>query len=742
MTIHGRHAAYTLARVSRALCAMAAACAMAASSPIAQTRSESRPWLDPDLPTAQRVSALVGAMTLDEKVGQMMDQAPAIDRLGVPAYGWWNEALHGVARAGVATVFPQAIALAATFDEPLMQRVATAIGDEARAKHHEFVRQGQRGRYQGLTFFSPNINIFRDPRWGRGHETYGEDPVLAGRMAVAFIRGMQGDDPRYLKTITTAKHYAVHSGPEAGRHTFDARVSRRDLAETYLPHFERAVRDGGVLSVMTAYNAVDGVPVSGSRALLDDLLRARWGFDGYVVTDCGAINDMWKRHRYSADAAVASAQAVRAGTDLECGSDFRHLAAAVQRGLLTEADIDRALTRLFTARMRLGLFDPPERVAYARTPYALNDSTAHRALNRDVARKSLVLLENDGVLPFAPTLTRLAVIGPTADDLDALIGNYNGTPSAPVTILAGLRQAAASRGMTVTSARGSDITRGTSEARRKAVDVAGSSDAVVMVLGLTARQEGEEGEDKSNPGGDRRAIELPSPQVQLFDEVAALGKPMIVVITGGSAQAIPTIKARANAILVAWYPGGEGGAAVADVLFGDADPGGRLPVTFYASTADLPPFSEYSMRERTYRYFSGQPLWPFGHGRSYTTFRYDDLRVESTREVGATPVLSVTVTNTGARAGDDVVLAFVTHEGAGGSAPRRALAAFRRVTLEAGASTRVNLPLDAEPLTLVDEQGTRRPAAGPITVTLGALSTTFRGTDASAMERRRGLKTP
>lgn len=708
---------------TRRLCVLAAIGVVATVALRAQTPAPDRPWLDADRPVAERVGALVDRMTLEEKVAQMMDQAPAIERLGVPAYGWWNEALHGVARAGVATVFPQAIALAATFDEPLMQRVATAISDEARAKHHEFVRQGQRGRYQGLTFFSPNINIFRDPRWGRGHETYGEDPVLAGRMAVAFIRGMQGDDPTYLKTITTAKHYAVHSGPEADRHTFDARVTPHDLAATYLPHFERAVRAGGVLSIMTAYNAVGDVPISGHRGLLDDTIRARWGFDGYVVTDCGAINDMWKRHRYSADAATASAQAVRAGTDLECGSDFRSLTTAVARGLLTEADIDRAVTRLFTARMRLGLFDPPERVAYARIPSATNDAPAHRALNREVARKSLVLLENDGALPLAGSIERLAVIGPTADDLDALIGNYNGTPSAPITILEGLRRASAGRGVVVTHGRGSAITRGTPEERRMAVELARASDAVVLVLGLTARQEGEEGEDKSNPGGDRRAIELPSPQLQLFDDVAALGKPIIVVLTGGSAQAIPTIKARANAILVAWYPGGEGGGAVADVLYGDADPGGRLPVTFYAATSDLPPFSDYSMRDRTYRYFSGTPLWPFGYGRSYTTFRYDRLEVEPAA-AAAGPTVAVTVTNTGRRTGDDVVLAYVTHTGAS-SAPRRALAAFRRVSLQPGASTRVTLALDAEPLSIVDDAGVRRPATGPITVRVGDLTTTI-----------------
>jgi beta-glucosidase len=372
--------------------------------------------------------------------------------------------------------------------------------------------------------------------------------------------------------------------------------------------------------------------------------------------------------------------------------------------------------------MRLGMFDPPERVAYARIPYAVNDSAAHRAFNREVARKSLVLLENDGMLPLAPAIKRLAVIGPTADDLDALVGNYNGTPSAPITMLNGLRQAAETRGVLVTSARGSDITRGTPEARREAVDLARASDAVVMVLGLTPKQEGEEGEDKSNPGGDRRAIELPVAQLQLFDEVAAIGKPIVVVLTGGSAQAIPAIKARANAVLVAWYPGGEGGGAVADVLFGDADPGGRLPVTFYASTADLPPFSDYSMRERTYRYFSGAPLWPFGYGRSYTTFLYEGLRVEPSGAPDGPPVVSLTVTNTGRRTGDDVVLGFVTHQAAGASAPRKALAAFRRVTLAAGASTRVSLSLDTEPLAIVHEQGTRRPASGSISVSVGTLS--------------------
>ena len=710
-----------LVALSRACGAALAACVLL-SLPL-RAQAPAQPWLDPDRPVAERVRALVEAMTLEEKVSQMVDQAPAIPRLGVPAYGWWNEALHGVARAGVATVFPQAIALAATFDDGLMHRVATAISDEARAKHHEALRQGQHGRYQGLTFFSPNINIFRDPRWGRGHETYGEDPLLTGRMAVAFIRGLQGDDPTYLKTIATAKHYAVHSGPEITRHEFDARPSARDLADTYLPHFERAVREGRVMSVMSAYNAVDGVPVSASRRLLDDLLRTRWGFDGYVVTDCGAIYDMWKTHHFSKDGTQASAQAVKAGTDLECGSDFRRLGRAVKAGLIATADIDRAVTRLFTARMRLGMFDPPSRVAWARIPYNVNDSPAHRALNREVARKTIVLLENDGVLPIAASVRRLAVIGPTADDLDALVGNYNGTPSAPITIVQGLRAAAAARGITVTATPGSGVTRGTPEARQRAVELSRASDLVVLVLGLTPKQEGEEGEDKSNPGGDRPSIELPATQLALFDAVQATGTRVVVVLTGGSAQAIPTVKARANAILAAWYPGGEGGGAVADVLFGDANPGGRLPVTFYASTRDLPPFDDYAMRGRTYRYFEGEPLWAFGHGRSYTTFGYEDLRID--RAVGRVEA-TVTVTNMGERAGDEVVMAFVTHDPPGPNAPRRTLAGFRRVTLEPGQSSRVDVPLDAAALDVVDEAGARQPVRGPVTVRVGTATVALR----------------
>jgi beta-glucosidase len=687
------------------LAVLAGAAALAAGGGRAQELD--RPWLDLDRPLAARVAALVSRMTLDEKVAQMMDEAPAIDRLGVPAYNWWNEALHGVARAGVATVFPQAIALAATFDEALVERVAGAIGDEARAKHHEFVRQGSRARYQGLTFFSPNINIVRDPRWGRGHETYGEDPFLSGRMATAFVRGLQGDHPVYLKAIATAKHFAVHSGPEIERHRFDARPGRRDLFDTYLPHFEAAVRDGRAGSIMTAYNAVDGVPASASRALVDDLLRGRWAFDGFVVSDCGAIADIWRTHRAAPDAASASALAVRAGTDLECGTEFRALPDAVRRGLVTDAEITRAVTRLFTARFRLGMFDPPERVPFAAIPPAVNDAPAHHALARDAARRSLVLLENDGSLPISPASRRLAVIGPTADSVDALVGNYNGTPSDPITILRGVREAASARGVAVTPAPGSEVSSGTIAQRRFAVEAARRSDLVVLVLGLTPKQEGEEGEDPGNPGGDRRAIELPAAQSLLFDEVAAVGRPVVVVLTGGGAQAIPDVRRRAAAVLAAWYPGGDGGAAVADVLFGDASPAGRLPVTFYASTGDLPDFADYSMRQRTYRYFRGEPLWAFGHGLGYSTFRYTSLDIAP----GAAPasiVVSVEVTNSGRRSGDEVVQVYVTDEDAPEPRPLRSLVAFRRVGIAAGATVREAFTIPVDALAIVDEQGERR----------------------------------
>lgn len=676
-------------------------------------------FLNPDLPLAARVDDLVKRMTLDEKIGQLMDQAPEIPRLGVPKYGWWNEALHGVARAGVATVFPQAIALAATFDEPFMHQVADVISTEARAKHHEFVRQGKRERYQGLTFFSPNINIFRDPRWGRGHETFGEDPYLTGRMGVAFIKGMQGDDPKYLKVAATAKHFAVHSGPEKERHKFDARVGKRELWDTYLPHFELAVREAKVASFMAAYNAVDGKPASASDTLLDEILRKRWGFDGYVVTDCGAIRDVWRDHKVAKDSPGAGAMSIKAGTDLECGRELRNLGKAVKAGQIGEGEIDRALRRLFTARFKLGMFDPAERVRFAAIPISDNDKPAHRQLALEAARKSIVLLENQGVLPLKPSIKKVAVIGPTADNQDVLVGNYFGTPSRPVTLLAGLQQATTSRGLDFSYARGANVLDGTDQQRTEAVATAKWADLVVLTVGLTPKEEGEEGESKLHPSGDKLDITLPPAQEKLMEAIIGAGRPVVLVLTGGSNIASPWFK-KAKAVVLAWYPGGEGGTALAEILFGDVNPAARLPITFYASLKDLPAFTDYSMKNRTYRYYTGEPLWPFGHGKSYTTFKYAALKVSkpltAVKEGGE---LTVEVQNTGKRAGDEIVQVYVTDEKASVTAPLRSLVWFTRVSLAAGEKKPLRIPLPARAFSVVDEQGQRIVEPGFFTVAVG-----------------------
>jgi beta-glucosidase len=655
-------------------------------------------------------------MTRDEKIAQLMTDAPAIPRLGVAAYDWWNEALHGVARAGVATVFPQAIGLAATFDVPLVRRVATAISDEARAKYNLAQGRRQQGRYHGLTFFSPNVNIFRDPRWGRGQETFGEDPTLTGEMGVAFIGGMQGDDSRWLKTVATAKHFAVHSGPEADRHAFDARVSPHDLADTYLPQFEAAVRRGRVASVMAAYNRVNGQPCAASPWLLGDVLRRGWGFDGYVVGDCGAVGDVFAGHHAAPTREAAAAAALRAGTDLDCGSDFGALRGAAAQGLVTDAELDRALVRLLTARVRLGMFDPPDAVPWSGLGRETVDSPAHRRLAREAAVKSIVLLENRGALPLGPAVKRLAIVGPTADDLQVLLGDYAGTPSAPVTLLAGLRGAARARGIAVRYARGATLAgSGSSLAQvADAVAAARRSDAVVAVLGLDPRLEAEEGDSVLNPAGDRRDLGLPGAQQRLLEALVATGKPVIAVLTGGSALAVPFASAHAAALLDVWYPGEAGGDALADVLFGDADPAGRLPVTFYRSADDLPPFADYAMRGRTYRYLERAPLYGFGYGLSYTRFRYANLTVAADLRG-----VSVEVQNVGPRAGDEIVQAYIVPRGAPAYAPRRWLAAFGRIALAAGERRTVTLPLPPAALTLVDEQGARRKIQGEVDIAVG-----------------------
>jgi beta-glucosidase len=671
----------------------------------------------PGGPAATRAADLVRRLTVDEKIGQLMIAAPAIPRLGVPAYDWWNEALHGVARAGRATVFPQAIALAATFDESLVRRVAAAISDEARAKFNLAQARGARGRYEGLTFFSPNINIFRDPRWGRGQETYGEDPLLTARMGVAFISGMQGDDEHWLKTVATAKHFAVHSGPEADRHAFDARPSDHDLFDTYLPQFEAAVREGKVASVMAAYNRLDGQPCVTNSRLLEQTLREGWGFSGYVVGDCGAVNDAFAHHHTEPSLEAAAAAALRAGTDLDCGQAYAALALALRRGLVTEADLDRALERLFTARFRLGLFDGPGATPWSSLGEETVDSPVHRQLAREAAARAVVLLENrNATLPLALGVRQIAVVGPTADDPEVLVANYHGTPSHAVTLLEGIRAAAQARGATVRYARGSTLAGGgrSSAQLRDAVAAARRSDVVVAVVGLDPRLEGEEGETALNPTGDRHDLGLPGSQEKLIEALVATGKPVIVVLTGGGALAVPFPGAHAAALLDAWYPGEEGGNAVADVLFGAVNPAGRLPITFYRSVADLPPFADYAMRGRTYRYLTAPPLYRFGDGLSYTKFRYANLAVAAD---GRT--VTVDVQNTGARAGDEVVQAYLLPRAPPAYAPHRWLAAFARVSLAAGERRTVSLALPPDALTLVDERGTRRPLGGAVDVAVG-----------------------
>ena len=683
------------------------------------------PFQNPDLPVAARVDDLVSRLTLEEKVSQMMSSAPAIPRLDIPEYDWWNECLHGVGRAGIATVFPQAIGLAAMWDVALMHRIAVAISDEARAKHHEALRRGDRGRYKGLTFWTPNINIFRDPRWGRGQETYGEDPYLTARLGVAFVRGLQGEDARYLKLVATPKHFAVHSGPEHARHEFDARVSARDLWDTYLPAFEACVREGRAASVMGAYNRTNGEPCCASPTLLEEILRRRWGFDGYVVSDCGAIRDIYHGHKVVATAEEAAALAVRHGCDLNCGVTYSALVKAVERGLITEAEIDRSVRRLFTARMRLGMFDPPERVPYAQIPYSVNDCAEHRALALQAARESIVLLKNEGsLLPLRGDLRTIAVIGPNADAELVLLGNYNGTPSVAVTPLQGIRARAGAH-TEVRYAQGCELAGTSTAGFAEAVRAARDADVAILVLGLDQTQEGEEGQREGVAGGgssqgDRVGLDLPGVQEELLRAVHATGTPVVLVLLNGSPIALNWAAAHIPAILEAWYPGEEGGTAIAEVLWGDYNPAGRLPITFYRSEADLPPFTDYAMAGRTYRYFQGQPLFPFGFGLSYTTFAYTSLRV-SPEQIA--PGESVTVTaevrNIGPREGDEVVQLYLRALEPGGPAPLRALAGFTRLHLQPGEARTVSFSLSPQQIARVDDNGERVLEPGTFEVSVG-----------------------
>lgn len=677
--------------------------------------SERPLYQDESLSFAERVRDLVGRMTLEEKVGQMVYNAPAIPRLGIPSYNWWNEALHGVARAGTATVFPQAIGLAATFDETLVQRVAEVIATEARAKYHEFQRKGDHGIYKGLTVWSPNVNIFRDPRWGRGHETYGEDPYLTGRLGVAFIKGLQGDDPKYLKVAACAKHYAVHSGPESERHSFNAAVSEKDLRETYLPAFKECVQAAKVEAVMGAYNRVNGEPCCGSQRLLQKILRAEWGFSGHVTSDCWAIKDFHENHGVTSTAPESVALAVNNGCDLNCGNMYLNLLIAHQEGLVSEATIDQAVARLMMTRMKLGMFDDPKHVPYAAIPYEMNDCPEHRQLALEVSKKSLVLLKNaNNLLPLDKTRLRsIAVIGPNADSRDALIGNYHGTASRYTTVLEGISGAVGEQ-VRVYYAQGCHLYRDRSEGLgepgdrlAEAVSAAEKSDAVVICLGLDASIEGEE-EDASNKevGGDKDHLKLPGLQQELLEAVFQAGKPVILVLLSGSALAVTWADEHIPAIIQAWYPGAEGGKAVASLIFGEYSPSARLPVTFYRSSEELPDFSDYSMQNRTYRYLKSEALYPFGYGLSYTKFAYRDLQLDQTIiNAGDNLTCTVKVKNIGSYNSEETIQLYLKDLEASVAAPQWQLSGIRKIFLHAGEEKEVQFSLTPRQMALINDEG-------------------------------------
>jgi beta-glucosidase len=835
---------------------------------IAQTNPKPL-YLDPSQPFDARVDDLIKRMTLEQKAQQLVNQARAIPDLQVPAYDWWSEALHGVANAGTATVFPEPVGLAATFDDPLIHEMAVVIGTEARAKHNQAVRAGRRDIMEGLDFWSPNINIFRDPRWGRGQETYGEDPFLTGRMGVAFVTGLQGDDPKYFRVISTPKHYAVHSGPEPTRHTIDIQVSKHDMEDTYLPAFRATVTEGKAESIMCAYNRVNGQPACANTFLLKDTLRGAWKFNGYVVSDCDAIVDIFQGHHYVKNQAEAAAAAIKTGMDNECADfftvtkddhDYKPFVDAVKQGLLTEADLDVSLRRLFTARMRLGLFDPPDMVPYAETPDSEIDSAPHRQLALKIARESMTLLKNDGTLPLGPGAKKILVVGPLAESVQVLHGNYAGTASHAVTALEGIRKQfsaaqvsyvpgtnflrdrpviptavlstedgkpglkaeyfagdltgtpqvtrvdpivdlqtfslfsdaqaiPAPEGMKELSVRwtgfltptesgtyeiglaGSNdrmwldgklivddpvlhepnmqtskvsLTKGQrypvkieflkgafsiklvwqptgKDPLIEATSAAQKADVVIAVVGITSKLEGEEMkvEVPGFRGGDRTSLNLPAEEEALLGALKGTGKPLVVVLMNGSALAVNWANDHANAILDAWYSGEEGGTAIAETLAGTNNPAGRLPVTFYKGTEQLPEFEDYNMKNRTYRYFTGEPLYGFGHGLSYTTFEYSGMKLSNPQLTAGNPLdVEVDIKNTGKRDGDEVVELYINFPKTPG-APLKALRGFKRVHLKAGEQQHVKLTLGPRDLSYVNEAGDRMVGAGDYLITVG-----------------------
>jgi len=668
-----------------------------------------------------KINEMISHMTPEEKVSQLSYTSPAIERLGIPEYNWWNECLHGVARAGIATVFPQAIALAATFDEDFVEEVATVISDEARAKYNEGVKRGNRGQYWGLTFWTPNINIFRDPRWGRGQETYGEDPYLTGRIGLAMVRGLQGHDTENLKLAACAKHYAVHSGPEKLRHTFDADVSTKDLFETYLPAF-KALIDGGVESVMGAYNRFRGEPCCGSNFLLKDILRGRWGFKGHVVSDCWAVRDFHENHKITASPEESAALALNAGCDLNCGCTYYpHLAVSLKKGLVNEEAVNTALRRLLRTRFKLGMFDPPSKGKYGKLGRKVINCEKHRKLALKAAEKSIVLLKNDkGVLPLDSSAKKITVVGPGAANAHTLFGNYYGVSSRFVTILEGLGEKVKDKYGINLDYRQGCMMYSDNDISNAEFGMFNIADVIIAVMGLDGAIEGEEGDAiASDSNGDRTYIELPPWQLKYLQKVSAAGKaagkPVILVLTGGSPIAIP--EHIADAVIFAWYPGEQGGKAVADIIFGDTVPSGKLPITFPASTSQLPPYEDYSMKGRTYRYMTEKPLYPFGFGLSYTGFRFDSITLSAPSiSAGAAVKAQVTLSNTGKRNAEEVIQIYVSKDDKGKDDPLSSLRAFRRVFVPAGKTITLAFDLPATAFETVNAEGNSVLMPGSYTV--------------------------
>lgn len=685
-------------------------------------------YLDESLTFEERVQDLISRMTLEEKLSQMTYESKAIDRLGIPEYNWWSEALHGVARAGTATMFPQAIGLAAMFDDDFLFKIADVIATEGRAKYKAYTQEGDRGLYKGLTFWSPNVNIFRDPRWGRGHETYGEDPYLTSRLGVAFVKGLQGDDPKYLKTAACAKHFAVHSGPEALRHEFDAEVNEKDLWETYLPAFEACVKEAHVEAVMGAYNRTNGEPCCGSEMLLKKVLREKWKFQGHVVSDCWAIQDFHTAHHVTDTAPESAALALKNGCDVNCGVVYLELQAALDEGRITEEDVDRALSRLLMTRMKLGMFDKPEHVPYEAIPVTANNTKEHKALNLEASKRSLVLLKNENhTLPLhADQLRQIAVIGPNADSREALKGNYYGDADRLTTVLEGIEDYLEGTDVEVLYSMGCALCQNRHYSKgdqyiHEAEGLVKRSDAVVLCLGLDDTLEGEQSHRSSTLGckGDKPDLQLPGKQLQLLEAVlaAAGDKPVILVNMTGSAMDLNLAQEKCAAVIQAWYPGARGGQAVAELLFGEYSPAGRLPITFYKTLEELPEFTDYSMKGRTYRYMEHDALYPFGYGLSYTSFSYESLGEPEWQEDALH--FHVRVTNTGDMDADEVVQLYTIHKSPVLESPNCSLRGFKRVRIAAGQSVDVEFVLSKEDLKVVNNEGEKILEPGEYTITIG-----------------------